>query len=119
LGEDIGLSLICYILFAAMSILSDFRLRLFLKYDDNSKILITLLTILTVVKKLSKVRDGITIKVRKEVHAKLIKVVGRYASKYGRKITYSDVIMALLKNVPDPVKAIEEYVKEKTKVIKQ
>ncbi len=62
---------------------------------------------------MSKVRDGVVIKVSRDVYADLVRAVGAYASKYGRRVTYSDVIKAALSSVPDIVKAIEEYVKKR------
>lgn len=62
---------------------------------------------------MGRVRDGVIIKVSKSVHADLVKAVGAYASRYGKRITYSEVIEALLSNVADPVKVIEEYINKR------
>jgi hypothetical protein len=61
---------------------------------------------------MSKVRKGVVIKVSKDVHTELVKIVGMYASRYGRRITYSDVIKALLNSIPDPARIIEEYIRK-------
>ncbi|RLE57271.1 MAG: hypothetical protein DRJ40_02860 [Thermoprotei archaeon] len=63
---------------------------------------------------MDKVREGVTIKIRKDVHRKLVEIVGKYVSKYGEKVTYSDVIDALLHNTADPVEAIRKWIKSQT-----
>jgi predicted CopG family antitoxin len=62
--------------------------------------------------KASKVRDGVTIKIRKDTYRELAKVIGGCLAKSGKKMTYSDIIDALIKCVPDPVKAVEMYVEK-------
>lgn len=61
---------------------------------------------------MSRVRDGVMIKLRRDVYEDLVRVLGAYASKHGEKLTYSDIIEALLRGTPDPVKAVEEYIKK-------
>ena len=58
---------------------------------------------------MSKVREGVTIKVRREVYKELVKLAGSCMHALGRKVTYSDIIEALIKSVPDPVKALKKY----------
>lgn len=42
----------------------------------------------------SKVREGVTIKIRKELHGELTKLVGSCMAELGVKLTYSDIIEA-------------------------
>jgi len=60
-----------------------------------------------------RVRDGVVIKLRREVHTSLTRIVGEYLSRHGERVTYSDVIMALLEKSTDPIKAVEEYLRRR------
>jgi len=63
------------------------------------------------VKKLEKIREGVTIKVRRSTHCKLNKIVGACLSKFGARVTYSDIIEALIDSSTDPLLAIKEKMK--------
>jgi len=58
---------------------------------------------------MSKVRDGVTIKIRREVYEELVRLTGSCMSALGRKVTYSDLIEALIRSVPDPVEALKRH----------
>jgi len=68
--------------------------------------LLMLLTVASV----GAVREGVVLKVRRNVHEMLVKVTGEYMRRYGRRVTYSDVIEALLKATPDPVEVLRRTV---------
>jgi len=55
---------------------------------------------------MERVRDGAVLKVRRSVHRMLVEVAGEYMRRYGRRVTYSDVIEALLRATPDPVEVL-------------
>ena len=59
---------------------------------------------------MGQVRDGVVLKVRRDVHRMLVSVAGKYMRRYGRRVTYSEMIGALLKATPDPVKVLHKVI---------
>jgi len=59
---------------------------------------------------MGRVHDGVVLKVRRDVHRMLVSVAGEYMRRYGRRVTYSDVVEALLKATPDPVEVLHKVV---------
>ena len=62
---------------------------------------------------ISKVREGVVIKVRRDVYEKLVRLSGSCMARLGRKFTYSDIIDALIKSNPDPVEVVKKYAEKK------
>ena len=58
--------------------------------------------------KMERVRDGVTIKVRRSTHHKLNRIIGDCLAKFGERVTYSDVIEALIDSSTDPLEAIKK-----------
>jgi len=57
-----------------------------------------------------KVRDGVVIKVKRSTHEKLNKIMGDCLSKLGTKVTYSDIIDALIESSRDPLSAVKRRI---------
>ena len=60
-----------------------------------------------------KIRNGVTIKLRKDVHRDIVKLQAELYDKLGKKPTISDVIEALIKTKKGAEKAIGEYLRRK------
>ena len=60
---------------------------------------------------MEKVREGVVIKVKRTTHEKLNRIIGDCLSKLGMKVTYSDIIDALIESTPDPLRAIKRRIR--------
>jgi len=58
-----------------------------------------------------KVRDGVVIKVKRSTHEKLNRIMGDCLSKLGMKVTYSDIIDALIESSRDPLNAVKRRIR--------
>ncbi len=63
---------------------------------------------------MSKVRNGVTIKLRKEVHQRLSVLQSRVYELMGKKPTFSDIIEALISTRENPASKVAYFLKEKS-----